>query len=168
MPPAPALPIDHAAAEAMWAAYAAAHPRAAAGEAAVAARFGDSLELGDALLAAVTHGPKRATSSLLADLAAAGEPLPVIGAHWVACDGHGTPRAILRTTELRIATFDRVDEDFAFDEGEDDRSLESWRREHRRYFTRTSARRGAPFTGDEELLLERFAVVWPPEIADAR
>ncbi len=168
MTPAPARPIDRAAAEEMWEAYAAAHPAATAGETCTADRFGDSLELGDALLAAVTHGPKRATSTLLADFAAAGEPLPVIGAHWVACDGHGTPQAILRTTELRIATFDRVDEDFAFDEGEDDRSLESWRREHHRYFTRTSAGRGARFTGSEELLLERFAVVWPPEIADGR
>nr|WP_091186532.1 ASCH domain-containing protein [Microbacterium humi] len=153
----------------MWDAYAAAHPQALrTSDTFSVDRFGDSLELANELLEVVINGPKRATATLAAEFRAAGEPLPEIGSHWVACDGNGTPRAILRTIELRVATFPEVDERFAWDEGEDDRSLESWRVEHRRYFERTCAARGESFSEQDEIILERFAVVWPPEVADRR
>lgn len=163
--PADPAPLDHAAAAVMWAQYAAAHPHAA-GDAYVVDRFGDSAALSDALLGVVLDGRKRATAELVAEFAASDEALPRIGSHWVACDGAGRPRLVLRTTELRIATFDEVDERFAHDEGEDDRTLASWRREHRRYWERTCARRGAVWSETDEIVLERFAVVWPPEHAD--
>ncbi|WP_168625936.1 ASCH domain-containing protein [Cryobacterium sp. BB307] len=162
----PAAEPDLAAAAAMWALYAHAHPDAIRGEDYTVDRFGDSAELADLLLRQVTHGPKRATSTLVADFAAEGEESPRIGSHWVACDGAGAPRAILRTLELRIGDFGSADELFAFDEGEDDRSLESWRAEHRRYWQRTSAARGATWSEADEIVFERFAVVWPPELAD--
>ncbi len=163
-PGAPA-PLDHDAAARMWAEYAAAHPQVG-GDEYVVDRFGDSAALSDELLGVVLGGRKRATAELVAEFAARGEPLPRIGAHWVACDGAGRPRLVLRSTELRIATFDQVDAQFAHDEGEDDRTLQSWRREHRRYWERTCAARGAVWSESDEIVLERFAVVWPPEHAD--
>lgn len=166
VPTADPAPLDRVAAAAMWADYVAAHPRAAA-DAYVVDRFGDSAALSDALLDVVLSGRKRATADLVAEFAARGEPLPRIGSHWVACDGAGRPRLVLRSTDLRIAAFDEVDEQFAHDEGEDDRTLASWRREHRRYWQRTCAARGAVWTERDEIVLERFAVVWPPEHADA-
>jgi uncharacterized protein YhfF len=151
----------------MWADYAAAHPEAAgADQDYVVDRFGDSAELSDALLRLVTHGPKRATAELVAEFRRRDEPLPRIGAHWVACDGAGVPRAVLRSVDLRLGTIDTADEAFAWDEGEDDRSLASWRREHRRYWDRTRAAHGERFTDADEIVLERFRVVWPPELAD--
>lgn len=163
----PPAPVDHEAAARLWADYAAARPDAVrACPDYVADRFGDSAELSDELLALVTHGPKRATAALVDDFAAQGEPLPRIGSHWVACDGAGAPRVVLRTTELRVGTIGTTDEAFARDEGEDDRSLASWLTEHRRYFTRTCAARGEEFSDGHEIVFERFAVVWPPELAD--
>ncbi|QCB95103.1 ASCH domain-containing protein [Cellulomonas shaoxiangyii] len=150
----------------MWADYVAAHPHAA-GDEYVVDRFGDSAALSDELLAVVLSGRKRATAELVSEFAARAERLPRIGSHWVACDGAGRPRAVLRSTELRIATFGQVDERFAYDEGEDDRTLASWRREHRRYWERTVARRGGTWSEDDEIVLERFSVVWPPEHAAA-
>ena len=70
------------------------------------------------------------------------------------------------STELRLATYDTVDAQFAADEGEDDRTLESWRENHRRYWERTTAARGTTWSQDEEVVLERFRVVWPPDVAD--
>jgi uncharacterized protein YhfF len=163
----PPGPLDTVAAEALWQQYVAAHPEAvAAGDEHVDDRIGDSRELSDDLLGVVLHGHKRATAELVAEFAARGEALPRIGAHWIACDGRGAPRLVLRTTELRIATFREVDADFAFDEGEDDRSLTSWRTQHRIYWERTCAARGAVWDEQDEIVLERFAVVWPPEHAD--
>ncbi|MFB0833641.1 ASCH domain-containing protein [Arthrobacter halodurans] len=160
-------PIDYSAAQRMWNEYAAARPEAAAlcTEHTVE-RFGDSDALADALLLEVLHGTKRATSELADEFTARGDPLPRIGSHWVACDGSGRPRAVLRTTELRLAAFDAVDAAFARDEGEDDLSLESWRREHRKYWIRGCAARGRAWSETDPIVLERFAVVWPPEIAD--
>jgi uncharacterized protein YhfF len=123
-------------------------------------RFGDHAALADSLLDLVLSGRKRATSSLVGDLGA--EPLPRIGVHWIVCDSTGAPRAILRTTELRLGSFLSVTESFAFDEGEDDRSRESWMTEHRRFWKRAVD----DWSGEEEVLFERFRVVYPPESAD--
>jgi uncharacterized protein YhfF len=158
----PPPPLDLEAAERMWRDYVAAHPeRASVDDAHPVERFGDSSELADELIDLVLHGPKRATAGLVADFAVDGEPLPRIGGHWIACDGAGTPRTVLRTTELRIGPIETVDDAFAHDEGEGDRTRDSWLREHRRYFTRTCAARGEEFTDAQEVVFERFAVVWP-------
>ncbi len=158
--------MDLEAAARMWAAYAKAHPEAVlpCPEYAVE-RFGDSAELADALLHEVLHGSKRATSTLVVEFLDDGEPLPRVGSHWIACDGAGTPRAILRSIELKLGTFNDVDADFARDEGEDDLSLESWRHEHRRYWQRTEAARGRGWSEAEPIIFERFRVVWAPEHA---
>jgi len=151
----------------MWAEYLAARPaEAATGDEHPVDRFGDSAELADELIDLVLHGPKRATAGLVADFVAEGEPLPRIGAHWIACDGSGAPRAILRTTELRLGPIESVDDAFAWDEGEDDRTRASWLQEHERYFRRTLAARGQTWDDDLEVVFERFRVVWPPDMAD--
>jgi uncharacterized protein YhfF len=41
--------------------------------------------------------------------------------------GNGRPLAIIETVELALRRFDEVDASFAYDEGEDDRTLASWR-----------------------------------------
>lgn len=166
-PRTPLPPVDTDVATAFWADYVAAHPEAVrAGDEYVVDRFGDSVELSDQLLGIVRHGQKRATADLVDEFAHRGEPLPRVGAHWVACDGRGAPALVLRTTELRLATFREVDADFAFDEAEDDRTLTTWREQHRIYWERTCAARGATWSEQDEIVLERFQVVWPPEAAD--
>jgi len=150
----------------MWADYLAAYP-AAAGAAPdyTVEHFGDSAELADELLALVLSGKKRATAELADELA--GDPLPRIGGHWIACSGDGAPRVIVRSTELRIGPFSLADEAFARDEAEGDGSFDYWERGHRRYWTRTCAARGAVWSEDDEIVFERFTIVWPPEHADA-
>ncbi|WP_127819362.1 ASCH domain-containing protein [Microbacterium sp. CPCC 204701] len=151
----------------MWQEYAAAHPQAvAACPEYTIENFGDSEQLADELLAHVLSGRKRATSELVADFVARGDSVPRIGSHWIACDGRGVPRIVIRSTELRVGPFASADAAFAADEGEDDLSLESWQREHRRYWTRVSAAHGREWSEDEEIVFERFTVVWPPEHAD--
>ncbi|MBP2456607.1 uncharacterized protein YhfF [Clavibacter michiganensis] len=166
---APVSPPDREAAARMWAAYAEAHPQAAAaGPEHTVEHFGDHARLADELLAIVLSGRKRATAELVADFLARGDEVPRIGSHWIACDSTGVPRIVIRSTELRIGPFASADAVFAHDEGEDDLSLESWRTQHRIYWERVSAARGAAWSEDDEIVFERFAVVWPPEHADPR
>ena len=158
-------PLRRDDARAMWRDYAAATGRPVDEELAVE-RFGDSVALADELIGLVLAGTKRATAGLVADFAADGEPLPRIGGHWVACDGAGAPRCVLRSVDLRLGPLASVDDAFAWDEGEGDRTRDSWLREHERYFRRTQAARGEAWSDDLEVVFERFRVVWPPEVAD--
>ena len=147
--------------------YASARPQPAPPEEAPwVGRFGDSAALADALLDMVLAGTKRATAGLVVDFAHEGEPLPRIGGHWIACDGDGRPRAVLRSTELRVGRLDSVDDAFAWDEGEGDRTRASWLEAHLRYFTRTLAARGRAWDDDLEVVFERFRVVHPGALAD--
>jgi uncharacterized protein YhfF len=157
--------LDRTAAHAMYREYVATLPVPPLEEPTVE-RFGDSAGLADELLGLVLAGTKRATAGLVADFAADGEPLPRIGGHWIVCDGAGHPRAVLRTTELRLGPLAGVDDAFAWDEGEGDRTRASWLADHLAYFTRTQRARGSDWSDDLEVVFERFSVVWPADVAD--
>ncbi|MEV6306881.1 ASCH domain-containing protein [Actinoplanes sp. NPDC051861] len=159
-------PLDTAEAALLWKRYATAFPEAArTAPDYTTERFGDSARLADELLGLVLDGTKRATASLLRDSDPVENPLPRIGSHWIVCDSTGTPRAVLRTTELRIGPFHSVDDAFAHDEGEDDRTRDSWLTEHRRYFERRCAALNTPWSEELEVLFERFTVAFPPPSA---
>ena len=108
----------------------------------------------------VRDGPKRATAAREADFAIDGEPIPRPGDHSVVLDGAGEPLCIIRTTSVEIRPFGEVDEAFAWDEGEGDRSLPWWRQAHIWYFDSV----GTPIDEETPLVLERFAKVWPPPV----
>jgi uncharacterized protein YhfF len=112
--------------------------------------FGDSPALADELLALVLAGRKTATCWATSE----GGKGVEVGKRWIVNDGQGRARAILETIELTQRRFEEVDEGFAFDEGEGDRSLAYWRRAHTDYFTR----RGE-FAPGMEVYCERFRVV---------
>lgn len=154
-------PVDTAAAADLWEAYQAAHPTLATDpEMPSVERFGDNPALCDALLQLVLDGDKRATATLVKEFEAEGQPLPRVGSHWIACDSTGAPRVILRSTELRLGTIATVDAAFAYDEAEDDRSLETWLHGHRAYWLRICDALGIDWSDDLEILFERFTVAW--------
>lgn len=163
----PLAPVRRDDALALWRKYTASRAeRASPEDDPPVEQFGDHATLADELLDLVLAGTKRATAGLVADFAHEDEPLPRIGGHWVACDSAGHPRAILRTTELRLGPLEGVDDAFAWDEGEGDRTRASWLADHRAYFARTLTARGKTWSDDLEVVFERFRVVWPPEVAD--
>lgn len=125
-----------------------------------ACSFGDSAEMADHLLALILSGPKRATAGAVADYEAEGSPIPRTGDLWLACDGEGEPRALLRTIEVRIGALDSVDAEFAWDEGEGDRSVEFWLRVHQQFFERRLRALGLAFDSRMPVVFERFEVVF--------
>lgn len=130
--------------------------------------FGDSPQIATELAELVVEGIKRATAGLVRQFGPDGEAAPVLGGHVVLLDGEGKMRAIWRTTELRVGPLDSVDERFAWDEGEGDRTREWWLAAHRRFFGRFADAQGFQMHDEIETVFERFKVVWPPEIADKR
>ena len=111
--------------------------------------FGDSPELADELAELVLAGKKRATC-----WAASEGPKTHLGQRWVVLDGAGLPIAVIETTELTQRRFNEVDAAFALEEGEDDRTVTSWRRAHQNYFGRQGT-----FAPDMVLYCERFRLV---------
>ncbi|MCH9680786.1 MAG: ASCH domain-containing protein [Deltaproteobacteria bacterium] len=128
--------------------------------------FGDSPRLITELVALVVEGRKRATAGLVRDTASQGLPNPAPGDHWIVVDAQGDPVCINETTHTRVGPVSSVDDDFAWDEGEGDRTREDWLRGHRAYYRRQAEREGWTYTDDELCVFERFAVVWPPALAD--
>ena len=112
--------------------------------------FGDSPELADELLALVLIGRKTATCWAASE----GDKGVKAGKHWIVNDGQGRARAIIETVEVTRRRFEEVDDSFARDEGEGDRTLADWRRMHIGYF----ARRGE-FAPGMEVFCERFRLV---------
>ena len=128
--------------------------------------FGADAEMATELAELVVGGVKRATAGLARQFGPDGEPPLIVGGHVVLLDGSGCPRAIWRTTELRIGQLNSVDERFAWDEGEGERTREWWLSAHRRFFGRRAAAQGFQMDDEIETMFERFGIVWPPEIAD--
>jgi uncharacterized protein YhfF len=123
--------------------------------------FGDTPELAHELVELVLRGPKRGTAGLAWVMDALPHAAPVAGGFSVVTEFDGTPRAVIRTTSVERKRFGDVDAQFAWDEGEDDRSLESWRAGHQRYFGRECERLGRVMSDDVPVVLERFELVYP-------
>ena len=153
-----------AATDAFWRAFV--EHRGGGADGYVVVAFGDGPAMATALAELVVAGTKRATASLLRDYSDGGEALPRVGDFVVVVDGAGTPRCIWSTTRIDIAPLVAVDEAFAWEEGEGDRTRDDWLDGHRRYFSRQAARDGFVMHDDIATVFERFAVVWPPAIAD--
>lgn len=149
--------------DAMWAAFRAATgtPQDTYDVVAFARGSGKETELAELVLA----GRKRATVNLIRNYLA-GEPLPIIGGYVITLDGESNPRCIWRTVELRVGPLNSVDDQFAYDEGEGDRTREWWLAAHRREYAAQAAKENLPFDDTLEAVFERFAVVWPPELSD--
>jgi uncharacterized protein YhfF len=123
--------------------------------------FGDSAPLARDLADLVLRGPKRATAGLLWDAELDAGMMPVQGGYSLVTDHAGAPLLIIRTTQVEIRPYDKVDADFAAAEGEGDRSLAYWRDAHWRYFSRRCAALGRTPSNDMPVILERFALVYP-------
>lgn len=105
-------------------------------------------------------GIKTATSSLVWEYEAEGKPLPFVGAISALLDGRGAPVAMVETIETAIRTFDEIDEAFARDYGEWDRTLAGWRKGCWPYYEARCRQLGRKAAGDMPLLCERMRIVY--------
>lgn len=121
--------------------------------------FGDSPELADELADLVVHGDKRATAGLVWTYEHERFPLLRAGDRVVITRFDGAPRCLIEITEAFVRPFDQVDEAFAADEGEGERTLASWRRDHWAYFARECAALGREPATDMPVLCARFRVL---------
>ena len=91
--------------------------------------------------------------------------MPKPGDFVIMLDGGGRPRFIWCTTEVMIKPLSQVDEAFAWDEGEGDRTRDWGLAAHRRYFGRQASREGFELDDKIPTVFECFEVVWPLAVA---
>jgi len=127
--------------------------------------FGDSPELAHELVELVLRGPKRATAALVAYLERNPHDAAMADGYSVVTEFDGTARCVIRTAWLDRRALREVDAQFAWDEGEGDRTLADWMAGHRRFFSRECARLGIAFSDNLPVQLERFELLYPFEAA---
>ena len=160
------LCIDQSACDAFWEAYRASLPagHAHAQPQRRPSAFGfceDHPELVEQLAQLVVAGRKRATTSLAIEFTSLGEELPKPGDLGIVVGREGAPYALIELTHVENIPFDAVDAEYAAIEGEGDATLETWRRDHRWYFSSVCERTGSSFDGSTPVLCQIFRVLWP-------
>jgi uncharacterized protein YhfF len=122
--------------------------------------FGSTKESAKSIAALVLSGIKTATGSLQWVYEAQGRRHPRPGDYSIVTDGEGYPLCVIVDTEVATVPYDEVDSAFAWDGGEEDRSLETWLRIYWDYIISECARIQREPTLKTPLVCERFRVVY--------
>lgn len=115
--------------------------------------FGDSAEMADELARLVIAGHKKASCGSLAAWQQEDDKVSP-GDYHIVLDGQEKPACVIRTTSLKLIRFNDVSTLDAKAEGEGDKSLDYWRRDHQAFFEREGT-----FSEDMELIFETFSLV---------
>jgi uncharacterized protein YhfF len=126
--------------------------------------FADTPEAATKVGHLVRRGIKTTTSSLMWGLEHIGEPLPQVGELAVVVDGVGEPLCVIEVTEVQIKPFNAVDEQFAFEYGEGERTLADWRRDNWDYLARWCTEIGREPSETMPLGCQRFRLLYPSQI----
>jgi len=121
--------------------------------------FGDTEALANKLSELVRTGRKTSTSSLVWTHEEKGWKMPVVGDHVVVTTWDGKPSCIIEITEVAIRPFGEIDERFAHDYGEGDRTLRWWREAMWEYYAEECGKLGRKQSADMPLVCQRFRVI---------
>ncbi|AGH81175.1 hypothetical protein PCNPT3_06165 [Psychromonas sp. CNPT3] len=112
----------------------------------------------------IRKGQKTATCSLKYGYGAANEPMPKIGHLMVVTDWNGHPICIVEIDSVKECKYSDVSTEFAYLEGEGDRTLKWWRKAHWDFFVNECSELNIDACADMMLVLEQFHVVHPSKI----
>ena len=103
-------------------------------------------EAQDELADLVAAGVKTATSSAYILYEIEQEPLPEAGDYSVILNSRDEAVCIIKTVKVTVLPYDQVPAEFAYKEGEGDRSLNYWREVHEAFFANELAEAGLALT----------------------
>lgn len=116
--------------------------------------------MADTLSQLVQNGTKTATAMLAWEYESMKKELPTVGSISLVLDGNDTPVCIIETTEVERVPIGIVDEQFAREYGEGDRTLAWWQENAATYYGEIAKRLGKLPSKDMQLICERFRVVF--------
>lgn len=109
----------------------------------------------------ILQGKKTATCSLAHWYQSGQEPMPVAGHLQVVTQWDGQPVCIIEITAVSQCLYNEVSAEFAYAEGEGDRSLNHWRKTHWAFFSAECKDQGLTPQETMPLVSEHFKVVFP-------
>ncbi len=115
--------------------------------------FGNSQEMADSLFELVLNGKKTATSSLYFKDDKISEGFSIL-TNW-----KQTKKMLIYTTKTYVTTFNKVSSEHAQKEGEGDKSLKTWKKLHKEFFTEELAQYNLAFNENCKVCCEEFKVV---------
>ncbi|MEI4771279.1 ASCH domain-containing protein [Psychrobacillus sp. FJAT-51614] len=113
----------------------------------------------DELAQLVINGVKTATCSGHIFYELEQEPLPKVDDYSVVLNSQDEPVCIIRTSEVTILPMNKVSAEFAYAEGEGDRSYNHWKNVHIKFFTDALKGVNLEFSEDMLLVCERFELI---------
>jgi len=113
----------------------------------------------DELAQLVKDGVKSATCSLHLHYELENEPLPKVDDYSIVLNSKDEPVCIIRTSNVKIVPMNKVPFDFAYAEGEGDRTYDHWRKVHIEFFTNELKEIGREFSEEMLLVCERFELI---------
>lgn len=116
--------------------------------------------LADELADLTLKGVKTATASAYDLYEVDGDSLPEVGECNIILNGSGEAICITETTNVEVIPFHAVTKAHAFKEGEGDRTLSYWRREHEKLFKQWLEEVGLTFNHESRVVCETFEVVY--------
>ena len=108
----------------------------------------------------ILKGQKTATCSMRVWYESEGETMPVVGHLMVVTNWDGAPVCIIEIDSVEECKYSDVSADFAYLEGQGDRSLEWWRKVHWDFFVQECEELNIEPSEDMMLVLEKFHVVY--------
>ena len=123
--------------------------------------FADTPEAATKVGKLVRDGIKTTTSSLLWGLEHGGEPIPKVGEISVVVDGNGNPLCVIEMMEVEIRSFNTVDEQFAFEYGEGERTLAYWLSDNWDFHSRWCREIGREPSETMPIVFQRFRLLYP-------
>ena len=123
--------------------------------------FGSSEKMATELLELVLSGTKTATASALQAYTLNDQQPPQVHDLSIVTDWSGQPKCIIQTTDILHIKFKDVTFDICKREGEDE-TLESWQKNHIKFFNDMGAIDGYTFSWDMDIVFEDFTVIYPP------
>lgn len=120
----------------------------------------------DLLAELVDRGIKTATASAYPLYEIEGEPLPEPVGYDIILNSKDEAVCIIRTTKVYVRKFSEVEAEYAYKEGEGDRSLDYWRSIHKDFFTKELAEYGLAFDEEMKVVCEEFELVYRARTED--
>ena len=122
--------------------------------------FGDNKELADELFELAEKGEKTATTSLFYLYEVEKEPLPQANSVSVVTNFDKSKKCVIQIDKVTVLPFKEVKSEFAFKEGEGDKSLAYWREVHMKFFDRELKKYNKKFLDDMLVVCEEFRCVY--------
>ena len=123
-------------------------------------QFADTPEAATKVGKLVRDGVKTTTSSLVWGLEHIGQPLPKVGNIELIVDGNGEPLCIIELVEVAIKPFNAVDDQFAFEYGEGERTRAYWLTDNWDFLSHWCRAIGREPSETMPLVFQRFRVLY--------